>query len=176
MKKFVVTLSVVLAFLLGGNVATAQETFEQGKSMVNLGIGVGKTKNQSLPPLSLTYERSLVSNLFDYGSIGLGAQIEVQGFDYAGDSGFDSFFGPRISWHYEWLENLDTYVSAMAGLQLERYPNFNEENKTSEMSTEGSFGFGFALGARYLFTRGFGVFAEGSTNISYFKVGATFNL
>ncbi len=170
MKKIVVTLSLLLAFVLNTNVAQAQESFEQGTNMFTVGIGFGDFNNQTIPPLSLGYERSVVSGLFDYGSIGIGAQLDMQSFDYDGEFGFKSFIGPRISWHYEWVDNLDTYVSAAAGLQLRRRP------KNNEMKTTTSFMPAFTLGARYLFTNSFGVFSELSTNIVYFKVGATFNL
>ncbi len=176
MKKFIVTLSVLLAFVINTNVAQAQASFEQGTNMITAGIGFGKFKNQTVPPLSVAYERSIVSGLFDYGSIGIGGQFDVQGFDHTEGRGFHTFVGARVSWHYEWLDNLDTYVSAAAGLQVERNPELTSDKKSYEMKTTSSFMPAFTLGARYLFTRHFGVFSELSNNISYFKVGLTFNL
>ncbi len=176
MKKFIVTLSVLLAFVLSTNIATAQESFEEGTNMFTMGIGFGKSKNQTLPPLSFAYERSVVSGLFDYGSIGIGGQFDIQAFDYTEGTGFKSFIGPRVSWHYEWFDNLDTYVSLGAGLKLERHSVQTSDKKAYEMQSTRTFVPVFMVGTRYLFTKYFGVFAELSTNIAFIKVGLTLNV
>ncbi len=179
MKKIFVTLSLLLAFVLGGNTANAQETFEQGTNMINVGVGFGKMKNQAFPPMSVAYEHSLVSNLFDYGSIGLGGQLDTHLFDYNEGTGYKSFIGPRLSWHYEWADHLDTYVSGAAGLLMERklVSKIDENGRVfNELASENSFRPVFTVGARYLFTKHFGAFTEISTSISYFKVGLSLNL
>ncbi len=179
MKKIFATLSLLLAFVLGSNQANAQETFEQGTNIINIGIGFGKLDNQAFPPISAVYEHSVVSDLFDYGSIGLGGQLDTHLFDYNECTGFQAFIGPRLSWHYEWADRLDTYITGAVGLDVNRrpIPFWNEAGKEYyELETKNSFRAVFTLGARYLFTKHFGVFSELSTSISYFKVGATFNL
>ncbi len=176
MKKIILTLSLLLAFVLGNKEAKAQDTFQQGTNLLSVGVGFGKLDNQAFPPVSIAYERSLVSDLFDYGSIGIGGQFDTHFFNYAEGFGYKAFIGPRLSWHYEWADHLDTYVSAGAGLLMEREPALTADAKRSELRYVNSFAPAFTLGARYLFTHNFGIFAEASNQISYFKVGLSFNL
>lgn len=154
MKKF---FFAVLCALGLATTAVAQETFRKDDSVLNLGIGVSNYGGVSLPPLSATYERSVADGIIDKGSIGLGVSAELTAFKVGGLS---MFVGPRAAFHYEFVDNLDTYIGVEAGLGL--------------ASSQVSFDWSGIVGARYYFGQKFGVFGEFGTGLSVFKLGATF--
>lgn len=168
MKKFI--LSALCALGLVGT-AAAQDVFAKGDQFINLGIGVSTgSYNTTFPPISLTYERSVIDGLLDKGSIGIGGQVEFRSYKYGNFRGSSFFVGPRATFHYEFVDRLDTYAGINAGLYYH----------TSFLSKDGGDGiFAFApdvvIGTRYLFSDGFGVFAEIGSGISTFKLGATFS-
>lgn len=167
MKKFILSTLFALGCILSVNQASAQ-TFEKGANMLNIGVGLGRaTKHQTIPPLSASYERSIVDGLMDYGALGLGLQFEYQGFNHPDNRGnLGLFVGPRFSFHYEFVDRLDTYLTLRGGLEL--FPK--------ETGTKTSFAVGLDLGARYLFSEKFGVFTEVGTGISIVRLGMTFNM
>lgn len=176
MKKFL--LSALCALGLVGT-ASAQDVFAKGDQFVNVGIGVSAGKfTTSFPPLSVGYERSIVDGLIENGSIGLGAEAEYRGYKYTyfgGEvgRGHSFFIGPRASFHYQFVERLDTYAGLSLGLYY--HTSFIAGDK---VTSEGNLAFrpiDLHLGARYLFTDKLGVFAELGSGIATFKVGATFS-
>ena len=75
MKKF---LLAAVAFMASLGAAQAQDLFSKGESALNIGIGIGHSYGGygvSIPPLSVAYDYSLVSNLINgnNGAITLGA-------------------------------------------------------------------------------------------------------
>lgn len=156
MKKFFLAVLCTLGIVA---TATAQETFRKGDNVLNLGIGLSSYSGVSLPPLSATYERSVIDGIIDKGSLGIGVQAEVMSYKGAG---LALFAGPRLSFHYEFVENLDTYVGIQAGFAL--------------ASSAVAFGWDGVFGARYYFSDKWGVFGELGTGLSVFKLGATVRL
>lgn len=156
MKKFF--MGALCALALGVS-AEAQETFRKGDNVLNLGIGVQSSGSVSLPPLSATYERSVLDGIIENGSLGLGLQGEVLIYK---PGGLALFAGPRVAFHYEFTDKLDTYVGVQAGLWF----------------ADSSVGFhtDAILGARYYLGEKWGVFGEFGTGLSAFKLGATFRL
>lgn len=168
MKKMIFSALCALGLWVTTGQVQAQETFEKGLSMLNIGIGWGaKTSDQTVPPLSVGYERSIVDGLIDQGSLGLGVEFEYQGFRHPDKRGnLAMFIGPRFSFHYEFVPNLDTYITTRAGLEL--YPKID--------GTALRFSPNISLGGRYLVSDRFGVFGEIGTGLSVFRLGMTFNL
>lgn len=150
----------MLALLIVGVVSTveAQETFRRKDGVLNVAIGVPEVGGYKFPPLSATYEQCIADGIGKNGSLGLGAQAEVVG--YTG--GISMFVGPRVAFHYEFTENLDSYIGVQAGLAF----------------AKSALGFGWAgvLGARYYLSNDFALFGELGTGFSVLKLGATFRL
>lgn len=164
MKRKILSLFFILLFALGAN---AQDSFRKGTNALSLGVGVGTQSNISVPALSLTYDYSVADNLFEYGSIGLGGQVEYQGYNYAGLKATDIFAGARLTGRYEFVDRLDTYIGLQAGLFF----------RTGDFGSTGArFAFDGVAGARYLFNDTLALFGELSTGLSIFKVGLSFNL
>ncbi|MDO4691485.1 MAG: hypothetical protein Q4A64_01280 [Porphyromonadaceae bacterium] len=168
MKKLILSALCALGLAFGANQAQAQNTFEKESNMLNLGVGLGvKRSYQTVPPISIAYERSIVDGIIEYGSIGLGAEFEYQSFRHPDKRGnLALFVGPRISLHYEFVDNLDTYLTGRAGLEF-----FPKDEGTST-----TFAPSISLGARYLFSDKFGIFSEVGTGIAILRLGMSFNL
>lgn len=156
MKKFFFAVLCTLGLVA---TASAQDTFRKGDNVLNVGIGLSNITAVSLPPISAMYERSVIDGIIDKGSIGLGLQGEFTA--YKG-SGIGLFAGPRVAFHYEFVDNLDTYIGVQAGLWL--------------VSSHIGFAWDGVLGARYYFGEKFGIFGEFGTGLSVFKVGVNFRL
>lgn len=163
MKNFIFSALCALGLFVAGSSAQAQETFEKETNLVNVGIGLGSTlTGQVIPPVSVGFERSVIDGILDKGSLGIGAQAEFQSFKVLDSSWSNLFIGPRVSFHYEFLENLDTYATVTAGWY-----------KVGPVS---SFAADFSVGARYLFTPSLGAFTEIGSGIAVLRAGVTFNL
>ncbi|MDY5859259.1 MAG: hypothetical protein SPK09_08600 [Porphyromonas sp.] len=157
MKKIILGALCALGLF---STANAQDTFRKNDNVLNVGIGLS-TENLtvSLPPLSATYERCVADGIIENGSLGIGVQAEVLAYKGAGVA---LFAGPRLAFHYEFTENLDTYIGVQAGLAF--------------ASSRASFGVDGVLGARYYLGEKWGVFGELGTGLSTFKLGATFRM
>lgn len=166
MKKIIFSLLCGISLLMS---AQAQDTFRKGTNALSLGVGVGTQSYVSFPAVSATYEFSAADGLFDFGSIGIGGQLEYQGYKFGVLSGNEFFLGTRAAFHYEFVDRLDSYIGLQAGLR-----NFSGRFYTDSAYTD--FIFVGVLGARYFFNDTLAVFGELGTNISIFKVGVSFNL
>lgn len=164
MKKILLSLLCCLGLVAG---AQAQDTFRKGTNALSLGIGVGTQSSVALPPLSATYEFSAADGIFDYGSIGIGGQLEYIGYSAGGIRASEFFLGARGTFHYEFVDRLDTYAGLQAGLR-------NVSGNLYPGTT--NFVFVGVAGARYFFNDTLAVFGELGTHLSTFKVGVSFNL
>ena len=186
MKKI---LSIALALYLGIGVASAQETsFPKGTSAFNLGVGFasglyGSGYKNKMPPITLSYEYCLTDKLFnDRGAIGIGGLAGYTGakWSYMGDDyGWkysNIIVGLRGNLHYSFAKKLDTYVSLMLGYNVASAKAYGDWADSLYKASAGGFRIGFNLGARYYFSKAFGVFAEVGYDISYFKVGVSLKL
>ena len=138
-------------------------TFEQGKSLVgvNLGVGVGNNNKTSV---SAFYEYGLSKLFVDECTLGGG----LFGGYYENKLGVEKekiyIVGVRLNVHYQFVDRLDTY----AGIG----PNFNI--KTYEVGDdEAKFECYFHVGGRYYLTNWLGVFAEISTGYNNFSGGVS---
>lgn len=179
MKKF---LLAAVAFVASVGAAQAQDLFSKGESALNIGIGIGHSYGGygvSIPPLSVAYDYSLVSNLINgnNGAITLGAYGAYTSMSYrydgfAAGSASHTVLGVRGMFHYQFAPKLDTYAGLMLGYN---YVNWKTGYDASFYSYD-SFGYNVFIGARYFFTDKIGAFAELGYGISYTTLGATFRL
>lgn len=145
MKKYFV-LGIISLFAVAAN---AQEIFQKGTTVLNLGVGVG-----SHIPVEASFEHGIVDGLIkrENGSIGIGG--------YVGWYNRNSFgLGVRGAFHYQFVDKLDTYAGLMLGYDI--------HGGTSASSL---FPSAFA-GARYYFVPSLAVYSELGYGISYLSVG-----
>lgn len=170
MKKVLFAALCAFGLLAAGTDANAQQVFKQGDGVLSVGIGLGRsTTAQKFPPISATYEYGVLDGILEKGTLALGAHAELQSFkgvevgDGTKTSGTTLFFiGPRATFHYEFVDRLDTYAGVQAGLYT--------GGGSSEFDAD------FVLGARYQFNRALGLFGELGTGLSVLRVGVNFNL
>lgn len=177
MKNFSKLALVFSVFFLTTTVANAQRNrgFKEGQSDVNVGIGflsIGLLGDVSVPPLSLSYEYGITKN------IGVGAYV---GYTASTNNGV-SLFGitspsvdytyfivaARGSYHFKWIDNVDTYAGAMAGYNSITVSSESGTNDTGSPIFSSVFG-----GARYHFTKNLGAFLEVGYGVAAINLGLT---
>ena len=177
MKKF---LLAAVAFVASVGAAQAQDLFSKGESALNIGIGIGHSYGGygvSIPPLSVAYDYSLVSNLINgnNGAITLGAYTSMSyRYDgFAAGSASHTVLGVRGMFHYQFAPKLDTYAGLMLGYHIASYSsNINGYPGISGSGID----LGVLLGARYFFTDHVGMFTELGYSVPYWNLGVTFKL
>jgi hypothetical protein len=154
MKKLIIV--SVFSFIMVA--VNAQEVFQKGTNVVNLGLGLGFNI-----PVEVSYEYGLVSGLIngENGAIGLG--VYLNWYPYHNTSGrgkwghTDFVVGTSGTFHYQFVDKLDTYGGLIVGY---------------EIAPAGSFLSAPFVGARYYFTPSFGAYTELGYNLSYLSIGA----
>lgn len=191
---------ITLLFLLSicGFATMAQEVFYKGTIATNVSIGLGNNASgfgMGFPPVSLAVDYGIVDNLImgENGSIGIGGYF---GFATNGER-YDLFgysykarytrmaFGVRGTFHYQFLDKLDTYAGLMLGLYTYSwkydysgsydpydyyYYGLNNNSNSSD------FAFSAFVGARYYFNDNLGVNAEVGYGFTYLSAGITYRI
>ena len=178
------------ALLVAGMTAEAQtqNTFGGGDIVLSAGIGAGTALNIGntvVPPIVIQGEYGIVDNLFDaYSSIGVSGYM---GFA-AGRKSFyyypydtyrqkiNSFLlGVRGTFHYQFVERLDTYAGITLGGEI---ANVREEGRWGNGQPPRYGGFladGF-IGARYYVVPQLAVYGELGFGVAYFTLGVSFKI
>lgn len=140
---------------------TASSQQAQAQSYVNVGVGLGRTfvgagADFSVPPISLSYEKTLFSTISVGGLVG-----------YARASGFNFLaIGPRAAYHLPVpVPNLDTYVGGMIGYKR----GFGGGVSSGDVMGAGH------IGGRYTFG-GIGAFAEVGYGYAILNLGLTIKM
>jgi hypothetical protein len=172
---------IIAVLFLSSTYLKGQSTFDKGTRVLNIGLGFGNYWyygnhwHQTVPSISVSFEKSIIDGIGEKGSIGIGG---IAGFSaYRWDDGQNNYnytnvlIGARGAFHYEFVDKLDTYVGLMLGYSIATHqdnPNYN--------GTVGGFGFTAYLGARYYFNPKFAAMMELGYGISSFNVGIAIKL
>jgi hypothetical protein len=168
-KVFVVFLFCAV-FTVGVN---AQNMFSKGDNILNLGVGIGSTLGGSggsmgIPPLSVSYERGIIDQLFDdKSSLGLGAYLGYASHKWTGYTWSYTIFGVRGSVHYQLVDKLDTYGGLMLGYNSASVSGDWVGASASEML------WSLYIGGRYYFKENIAAFAELGYGIAYLQLGVS---
>jgi hypothetical protein len=168
MKKLILAAAVALL-----TVATAksQEIFEKGTNVVNLGIGV----SSSYTPIEFGLEHSILDGLIngENGAIGVGGYVSYYRHSYGSWGRYDYFtFGVKGAFHYQFVDNLDTYAGLMLGYNYSRWVSSGGYSWSSSYgSGPTALGYSLFVGARYYFAPSFGVYAEAGYGIANLSAG-----
>lgn len=189
---------IYLLFLLSffGFAATAQDVFYQGTVATNVSVGLGGNVagyGLGLPPISLAVDYGIVDNLIngENGSIGIGGYLGFatngRNYNYFGLSYKARYtrmaFGVRGTFHYQFLDKLDTYAGLMLGLYSYSWkydwadsydPYYSSYYQDNTRSSE--FAFSAFAGARYYFKENLGVNAEIGYGFTYLSAGLTYRI
>jgi hypothetical protein len=152
---------------------------EDSKWFINGGVGYGILPNEEDISL-LTFSASVEYKLgLANRPLSIGAYFGMAGYDkktewYRHEATLTAI-GARLSWHFNFLKNLDAYASFTAGYlvhpqKVEGY--IDGKVITSEEHQKGTFLIGAHLGARYFFTNAIGAYVEiGYSAISLASAG-----
>ncbi len=177
-------LPILLAILFAVSAKAQNTTFTEGDKVLNLGLGIGSTLytggfyGSSIPPLSASLEFNVVDELFDESSsIGVGGYLGYAGYNYKGFNSDYSFsniiLGARGAFHYQFIEQLDTYAGLMLGYNI---VNWNTTASGFDFGTAASGGFisSFYIGGRYYFNENIAAMLELGYGIAYLNIGVAF--
>lgn len=167
----------IFACLIFATASIAQsENFNKGDKIINAGIGFINTLNTGsywktkVPPISGSFEYAIIDNLFnDRSGIGVGAYVgySSQKYEYYNSSisYSDLVIGARGSFHYQFVNKLDTYAGLMIGYDI--------VSGDGDAISSGV-ALGYYIGARYYFTDNFAVMSEIGDNIALITLGVSF--
>jgi|WetSurMetagenome_2_1015567.scaffolds.fasta_scaffold469056_1 hypothetical protein len=160
MKKLILLSVLILAFAA----TKAQEPlFVKGDKVFNIGVGIQSWRI----PFAITGEYCVADGIIDKGSIGAGAYLGASyNWYYSGWYGstynhFSFLGGARGTFHYPFIEKLDTYAGLSLGI----------DTWYSHYISVGGF-----IGARYQLTPQFNVFGELGSGLGYLHLGLSFKL
>ncbi|MDR2388219.1 MAG: hypothetical protein LBD89_00320 [Tannerellaceae bacterium] len=167
MKKLFI-LGIISFFAVA---TSAQEIFQKGTNVVNLGIGVG-----SHIPIQASFEHSIIDGLIkgENGAIGVGGYTGWYSYSDSYTEGKVSYsnfvLGVRGAFHYQFVDKLDTYAGVMLGYDIvsskwKGSGAFDGSVSSSEISTSAF------VGARYYFTPSIAAYSELGYGISYLSLG-----
>lgn len=164
-------------------------TFRKGYSAINLGLGLLSPNNgydlfgsvKSVPALTLAYDRGVVEGIGP-GTIGLGGLIGYKRYHYNFPNTDDKatwtdlVLMGRGTYHYNFTTNpqLDTYGGISLGFRANFYKNEVSPDRDRYDGDGLHLAYGLFAGARYYLTERFGGFAEVGYDISYLKLGLTY--
>lgn len=185
MKRLILSLGLLVMLSV---LSVSAQAFQKGDKVVNLGVGIGSTLytgsgySMSVPPLSGSFEYGIVDNLFDEkSSIGIGGYFGYTaskhkpgyapyGYEYKYSS---SIIGARGSFHYSFIEQLDTYTGLSLGYNIVSGKS-DHKDIGSYSAKSSAFFIGWYAGARYYFTDYFAAMAEIGYDVAYLNIGVSF--
>lgn len=177
MKK---SIFILLAVFIA--VAAHAQSFQNGTTAVNIGIGLG-TALGGLGKARPAISASLDKGMWDVGGpgvISLGGYVGNTGYKYT-SAGYTAkwnyiIVGVRGAYHYNGfteVPNLDVYGGAMLGYNIVSYSV--DGSDAGQANNYGS-GLGFSgfLGGRWFFSDSVGAYAELGYGVSVLNAGVTF--
>ncbi len=104
---------------------------------------------------------------------------EVDAITVGAFTNYNSIFGfglgMQSDYHYQFLNNLDTYAGLQLGYIFGNSTKLGNENVKLSLETKGQFTYGVHLGGRYFFTPKFATFSElGFGGTGFLKLGVSY--
>jgi len=157
---------------------------EDNTLFINAGAGLGPGGwGTGIPPLSLSVDYRLPIDLpiTAGGIVTYSTWERSETFSYFGDTynlydiTFTNIgFGVRVLYHFNFLENLDTYAGAVLGYvyQSAKVKVFDDSFDVEIAKAESFPLLGISIGARYFFTDDIGAYIElGYSGLQYLSAG-----
>jgi hypothetical protein len=167
MKK-VILFSVISLFVVSAN---AQDIFQKGTSVLNLGVGLG-----SHIPVEASFEYGVADKLIngENGSIGIGGYLAYYSYSNSYTGGkwnySDIVLGARGAFHYQFVEKLDTYAGLMLGYDIVS-SKWKGDGVAIGSASASALALSAFLGARYYFTPKVAAYGELGYGIANLSVG-----
>ncbi len=164
----------------------AQE-FDLGDKVLNFGIGIGSTWGLSgsttLPPLSVSFDYALRDDIGP-GILGVGGIIGYESHKWTatwsgGEYGWKQsrlLIAAMGTYHYELVENLDTYAGIILGFRSNSYKEIGDYPYWDYSSTSSGIDGGFFVGGKYFFSDNLGAFAEFGYHMAWLTLGISLRM
>jgi hypothetical protein len=174
MNKFFVC---IIAFFALIRVSYAQNNFAKGDKLISASLGFintihnGSSWETIFPPISLTGEYGIVDGLINNkASIGIGTDFGYTASKYINEvktvyKYSNIILGLRGAFHYQFVDNLDTYAGLAFGYNI---VSGNGNYAVSKFFTDP------CVGARYYLTNHFAAMAEIAYDISLIRIGVAY--
>jgi hypothetical protein len=178
---------VVAAGFLLSNGKAQESMFLNGEKVLNMGIGFGSALYSgayfkgTIPPLSISFEQGIKDNILEKGVIGVGGYLGYSSYKYeVMDWGYkysDIIIAARGSFHYPFIEKLDTYTGLLAGYEILTHREFGDLGVGSPLgAANGGIVWSWYVGGRYYFSEKMAAMAELGYGISYLTLGISLKL
>jgi len=180
MKK---TTTLLFAVLLASTTLFSQEsTFNVGDKVFNATIGFGTGSlysasyaSSSVPPLAASLEFGIKDGILDKGVIGVGGYVgytswkwEYSGWGYKYT---DIIIAARGTFHYPFVDKLDTYFGILLGAEIVTADEFGTSWGYDYSASGSGLVFSPFVGGRYYFTENFAALLELGYGIAYLNLG-----
>lgn len=166
-----IVLTVALFFVA---MTADAKVYENGKSYLNAGIGLGSTLvgDITLPPISASYEMGFTDKISAGGFVGFA--LSEEDYSFGTYSYSHIIIGGRGSYHFYNEKDMEAYAGAMVGYNIVSASYESKSGYTASGSASGSdLTYSVYLGGRYMFTEMLGVYGEFGYGVSYLNVGIT---
>jgi hypothetical protein len=181
MRKIAVTLfAAILAINLS---AQDNEVFSKGDKVLNVGIGFGggyytgfASGYSKTPFLSASFDVGVFDGFLDNATVGIGGYVGFSSLKWESGLGYgwkqtNFVIGPRGTFNYQFVDNLDTYAGILLGYHVVSTKETGNWTTPYNSAASGVYFSGFA-GARYYFTDNIAAFLElGSGNLALASLG-----
>jgi len=182
-KLFLPIVAVALLFFS----TNAQNTFNKGDKVLNLGVGFGSSLysgsyyTNKTPPVSASFEVGAKDELFDdKSSLGIGGYLGYTSakWDYSGYGWkyTDLIIGVRGALHYQLIDDFDTYTGLMLGYDIVSSKAFGAMGSYAGSASASGLAFSWFLGGRYYFSNNIAGLLELGYGISYLNIGIALKL
>jgi len=187
MKK--ISLFVLIVLFSFAQLSAQEPSFLKGDKVLNVGLGLGSTfytglyyKTQ-IPPLSASLDYGIVDfneGVLAKAVIGVGPYVGFASYKweytYLGSNwGYrytNIILGARGTFHYPFLDKLDTYTGLLLGFKIVSAKEFGTYIAGYDYSASSSgIAYSWFIGARYYFTESFAAMLELGYGISYLNIG-----
>jgi hypothetical protein len=191
MKKLRVKLYsmiLLLALIVCPAIKTQSQEFEVGDKLINAGLGIGATwysgsyYKTTLPPIFISADIGFKDDIGP-GVIGLGGYLGMSSYKYEwtylytwGWKYTSIIIGARGTYHYELVDNLDTYGGLLLGFNIITSKVYGDSQWVTGTASGSGLAYSFFVGGRYFISDNFGVMAELGYGIAYLSLGITLKL
>ena len=182
---------LLLAFLTRPAINTYSQLFGVGDKMINAGIGIGATYyhgygwKTTLPPIFISGDYGFRDDIGP-GVLGIGAYLGFNSYKWEstwlltnqtyGWKYTSIIAGARGTYHYEFIETLDTYGGVLIGLRYTHDSYFGDAVFDVDPDSGIFPVFSFFAGGRYYFTDNIAILGELGWGIAWLSIGVTLKL
>ena len=148
------------------------QAYQKGDNLLNLGVGIGGTYGM---PIGLSFEHGFSDKIS--GGVYLGYASKEENFGFAAWKWMHLLGVARASYHFNFnVENLGPYAGVILGYNYAKGEWSNGAGGNWATPSAGGVVYGGHVGARYLFSSSFGIFAELGYGLGNVNAGITFKL